>query len=173
MAIMIVMPCSAVIGLPEKKSAKNTDKNASHGRIQSSHGTLSARLQCPVLLRIASGITVRLNRLKKKKMAYSQDGARLASYLRYSLSSIAWLGQGVCLLVRTQESCTDVICSVFATPGTILGLSGSVGLSLYVIWVYAGIVLTTGRIMWVMGGIIAAAGMQVYIVWGTVSFSTP
>ncbi|KAF8701659.1 hypothetical protein AX14_000351 [Amanita brunnescens Koide BX004] len=41
---------------------------------------------------------------------------------------------------------------IFATPGTILGLSGSVGLSL---------------IMWVIGAIFAAAGMQVYIVWGT------
>ncbi|KAF9542046.1 high affinity methionine permease [Agrocybe pediades] len=41
---------------------------------------------------------------------------------------------------------------VFATPSSILNLSGSVGLSL---------------IMWVIGAIIAAAGMQVYIVWGT------
>ncbi|KAG6901145.1 hypothetical protein C0995_016511 [Termitomyces sp. Mi166 len=41
---------------------------------------------------------------------------------------------------------------VFATPSTILSLSGSVGLSLF---------------MWVIGAIIAAAGMQVYIVWGT------
>ncbi|KAG6853729.1 hypothetical protein C0991_001967 [Blastosporella zonata] len=41
---------------------------------------------------------------------------------------------------------------VFATPSTILGLSGSVGLSLF---------------MWVIGAIIAAAGMQVYIIWGT------
>ncbi|KAJ3516055.1 hypothetical protein NLJ89_g1363 [Agrocybe chaxingu] len=41
---------------------------------------------------------------------------------------------------------------VFATPSSILGLSGSVGLSLF---------------MWVIGAIIAAAGMQVYIVWGT------
>ncbi|TFK34255.1 high affinity methionine permease [Crucibulum laeve] len=41
---------------------------------------------------------------------------------------------------------------VFATPSTILGLSGSVGLSLF---------------MWVIGAIIASAGMWVYIVWGT------
>lgn len=41
---------------------------------------------------------------------------------------------------------------VFATPSSILGLSGSVGLSLF---------------MWLIGAIIAAAGMQVYIVWGT------
>ncbi|KAF8718952.1 hypothetical protein AX14_011629 [Amanita brunnescens Koide BX004] len=41
---------------------------------------------------------------------------------------------------------------IFATPGTILRLSGSVGLSL---------------VIWVIGAIIAAAGMQVYIVWGT------
>ncbi|KAG5643288.1 hypothetical protein DXG03_001255 [Asterophora parasitica] len=41
---------------------------------------------------------------------------------------------------------------VFATPSSILGLSGSVGLSLF---------------MWIIGAIIAAAGMQVYITWGT------
>ncbi|KAF9483255.1 high affinity methionine permease [Pholiota conissans] len=41
---------------------------------------------------------------------------------------------------------------VFATPSSILGLSGSVGLSLF---------------MWVIGAIIASAGMQVYIVWGS------
>ncbi|PPQ95601.1 hypothetical protein CVT26_008630 [Gymnopilus dilepis] len=41
---------------------------------------------------------------------------------------------------------------VFATPSTILGLSGSVGLSLF---------------MWIIGAVIAAAGMQVYISWGT------
>ncbi|KIJ25570.1 hypothetical protein M422DRAFT_33663 [Sphaerobolus stellatus SS14] len=41
---------------------------------------------------------------------------------------------------------------VFATPGTILSLSGSVGLSLF---------------MWVIGAVIAGAGMWVYIVWGT------
>ncbi|BEI82026.1 hypothetical protein CcaverHIS002_0211860 [Cutaneotrichosporon cavernicola] len=41
---------------------------------------------------------------------------------------------------------------VFATPSTILSLSGSVGMSL---------------VMWVVGSIIAAAGMWVYIVWGT------
>ncbi|KAF8149114.1 high affinity methionine permease [Crassisporium funariophilum] len=41
---------------------------------------------------------------------------------------------------------------VFATPSSILGLSGSVGLSLF---------------MWVIGSIIAAAGMWVYIVWGS------
>ncbi|EAU85121.2 high affinity methionine permease [Coprinopsis cinerea okayama7 len=41
---------------------------------------------------------------------------------------------------------------VFATPSTILGLSGSVGLALF---------------MWVIGAIIAAAGMHVYIVWGS------
>ncbi|KAF9459045.1 high affinity methionine permease [Collybia nuda] len=43
---------------------------------------------------------------------------------------------------------------VFATPSTILALSGSVGLSM---------------IMWVIGAIVAIAGMQVYIVWGTAS----
>ncbi|KIY73695.1 high affinity methionine permease [Cylindrobasidium torrendii FP15055 ss-10] len=41
---------------------------------------------------------------------------------------------------------------VFATPSSILGLSGSVGLALF---------------MWVIGSIIAAAGMSVYIVWGS------
>ncbi|KAF8987989.1 high affinity methionine permease [Cyathus striatus] len=41
---------------------------------------------------------------------------------------------------------------VFATPSTILALSGSVGLSLF---------------MWVIGAIIASAGMYVYIIWGT------
>ncbi|KLT39208.1 high affinity methionine permease [Cutaneotrichosporon oleaginosum] len=41
---------------------------------------------------------------------------------------------------------------VFATPSTILSLSGSVGMSM---------------IMWVVGAIIASAGMWVYIVWGT------
>ncbi|KAF8193443.1 high affinity methionine permease [Pholiota molesta] len=41
---------------------------------------------------------------------------------------------------------------VFATPSSILSLSGSVGLSLF---------------MWVIGAIIASAGMQVYIVWGS------
>ncbi|KAF9048972.1 high affinity methionine permease [Panaeolus papilionaceus] len=41
---------------------------------------------------------------------------------------------------------------VFATPSSILRLSGSVGLSLF---------------MWVIGSIIAAAGMWVYIVWGS------
>ncbi|KAF8718948.1 hypothetical protein AX14_011627 [Amanita brunnescens Koide BX004] len=41
---------------------------------------------------------------------------------------------------------------IFATPATILRLSGSVGLSL---------------VIWVTGAMIAAAGMQVYIVWGT------
>ncbi|KAJ3537275.1 hypothetical protein NMY22_g5656 [Coprinellus aureogranulatus] len=41
---------------------------------------------------------------------------------------------------------------VFATPSSILGFSGSVGLSLF---------------MWIIGAVIAAAGMQVYIVWGT------
>ncbi|PPQ92637.1 hypothetical protein CVT25_007716 [Psilocybe cyanescens] len=41
---------------------------------------------------------------------------------------------------------------VFATPSSILTLSGSVGLSLF---------------MWVIGAVIAAAGMQVYIVWGS------
>ncbi|PPQ71257.1 hypothetical protein CVT24_009511 [Panaeolus cyanescens] len=41
---------------------------------------------------------------------------------------------------------------VFATPSSILRLSGSVGLSLF---------------MWVIGAIIASAGMWVYIVWGS------
>ncbi|KAF9446966.1 high affinity methionine permease [Macrolepiota fuliginosa MF-IS2] len=41
---------------------------------------------------------------------------------------------------------------VFATPSSILSLSGSVGLSLF---------------MWVIGAIIASAGMQVYISWGS------
>lgn len=41
---------------------------------------------------------------------------------------------------------------MFATPSTILALSGSVGMSL---------------IMWVIGSIIAAAGMWVYVVWGS------
>ncbi|KAJ3506123.1 hypothetical protein NLJ89_g7043 [Agrocybe chaxingu] len=41
---------------------------------------------------------------------------------------------------------------IFATPSTILYLSGSVGLSL---------------LMWIVGAAIAAAGMQVYIIWGT------
>ncbi|KAG2017340.1 high affinity methionine permease [Coprinopsis cinerea AmutBmut pab1-1] len=40
---------------------------------------------------------------------------------------------------------------IFATPGTILNFSGSIGLSL---------------IMWVIGAVIAFAGMRVYIVWG-------
>ncbi|KAF8193407.1 high affinity methionine permease [Pholiota molesta] len=41
---------------------------------------------------------------------------------------------------------------IFATPSTILGFSGSVGLSF---------------VMWLIGALIAAAGMQVYIIWGT------
>ncbi|KAF5019001.1 hypothetical protein F66182_9019 [Fusarium sp. NRRL 66182] len=41
---------------------------------------------------------------------------------------------------------------IFATPSTILGLSGSPGLAL---------------IMWVVGAIIAAAGTAVYLEWGT------
>lgn len=41
---------------------------------------------------------------------------------------------------------------VFATPSTILSLSGSVGLSL---------------IMWVVGTLIAMAGTAVYLEWGT------
>ncbi|PPQ78960.1 hypothetical protein CVT25_002289 [Psilocybe cyanescens] len=41
---------------------------------------------------------------------------------------------------------------IFATPSTILGFSGSVGLSL---------------VMWIIGAVIASAGMQVYIIWGT------
>ncbi|PPR02166.1 hypothetical protein CVT24_011354, partial [Panaeolus cyanescens] len=41
---------------------------------------------------------------------------------------------------------------IFATPSTILGFSGSIGLSL---------------LMWIIGALIASAGMQVYIVWGT------
>ncbi|TFK21258.1 high affinity methionine permease [Coprinopsis marcescibilis] len=41
---------------------------------------------------------------------------------------------------------------IFATPSTILYLSGSVGLSLT---------------MWVVGAAIATAGLQVYIIWGT------
>ncbi|KAF5327498.1 hypothetical protein D9619_005093 [Psilocybe cf. subviscida] len=41
---------------------------------------------------------------------------------------------------------------VFATPSTILGFSGSVGLAL---------------VMWVIGALFALCGMQVYIIWGT------
>ncbi|KAF9446972.1 high affinity methionine permease [Macrolepiota fuliginosa MF-IS2] len=41
---------------------------------------------------------------------------------------------------------------IFATPGAILALTGSVGLSL---------------LLWLLGTLIAAAGMQTYIVWGT------
>jgi amino acid transporter len=41
---------------------------------------------------------------------------------------------------------------IFATPATILSLSGSVGLSLF---------------MWVIGTIIAMAGTAVYLEWGT------
>lgn len=41
---------------------------------------------------------------------------------------------------------------IFATPSTILQLSGSVGLSL---------------IMWVVGTLIAMAGTAVYLEWGT------
>lgn len=41
---------------------------------------------------------------------------------------------------------------IFATPGTILSLSGSVGLSLF---------------MWVIGTFIAMAGTAVYMEWGT------
>lgn len=41
---------------------------------------------------------------------------------------------------------------IFATPSMILGLSGSVGLSLS---------------MWLLGALIAAAGMRTYIIWGT------
>ncbi|KAL4796726.1 amino acid/polyamine transporter I [Aspergillus venezuelensis] len=41
---------------------------------------------------------------------------------------------------------------IFATPSTILGLSGSVGLSLF---------------MWVAGTLIAVAGTAVYLEWGT------
>ncbi|KJA25140.1 hypothetical protein HYPSUDRAFT_439860 [Hypholoma sublateritium FD-334 SS-4] len=41
---------------------------------------------------------------------------------------------------------------IYATPSTILGFSGSVGLSF---------------VMWLIGAAIAASGMQVYIIWGT------
>lgn len=41
---------------------------------------------------------------------------------------------------------------IFATPSTILELSGSVGLSLF---------------MWVIGTVIALAGTAVYLEWGT------
>lgn len=41
---------------------------------------------------------------------------------------------------------------IFATPSTILALTGSVGLSLF---------------MWVIGTIIALAGTAVYLEWGT------
>jgi amino acid permease len=41
---------------------------------------------------------------------------------------------------------------IFATPGTILALAGSVGLSLF---------------MWVIGTAIALAGTAVYLEWGT------
>ncbi|KAF5381824.1 hypothetical protein D9757_008314 [Collybiopsis confluens] len=41
---------------------------------------------------------------------------------------------------------------IFATPSTMLSLSGSVGLSLFT---------------WVVGAVIASAGMWVYIIWGT------
>lgn len=41
---------------------------------------------------------------------------------------------------------------IFATPSTILQLSGSVGLSLF---------------MWVVGTLIALAGTAVYLEWGT------
>lgn len=41
---------------------------------------------------------------------------------------------------------------IFATPSTILALTGSVGLSLF---------------MWVAGTIIALAGTAVYLEWGT------
>ncbi|KAM5539761.1 hypothetical protein V8D89_006574 [Ganoderma adspersum] len=41
---------------------------------------------------------------------------------------------------------------IFSTPSTILALSGSVGLALF---------------MWVIGSVIAAAGMWVYVVWGS------
>ncbi|KIK58841.1 hypothetical protein GYMLUDRAFT_45139 [Collybiopsis luxurians FD-317 M1] len=41
---------------------------------------------------------------------------------------------------------------IFATPSTILSLSGSVGLSLFT---------------WVIGATVASAGMWVYVVWGT------
>jgi hypothetical protein len=41
---------------------------------------------------------------------------------------------------------------IFATPSTILSLSGSVGLALF---------------MWVIGTIIALAGTAVYLEWGT------
>ncbi|TEB31654.1 hypothetical protein FA13DRAFT_1732520, partial [Coprinellus micaceus] len=44
---------------------------------------------------------------------------------------------------------------IFATPSMILGLSGSVGLSL---------------VMWLLGALIAAAGMQTYIIWGTKNY---
>lgn len=40
---------------------------------------------------------------------------------------------------------------IFATPATVLALSGSVGLSMT---------------LWLLGGLLAAAGMQVYVVWG-------
>jgi amino acid transporter len=41
---------------------------------------------------------------------------------------------------------------IFATPSTILALTGSVGLSLF---------------MWVIGTVIALAGTAVYLEWGT------
>ncbi|KAF5327350.1 hypothetical protein D9619_005092 [Psilocybe cf. subviscida] len=44
---------------------------------------------------------------------------------------------------------------VFATPSTILGFSGSVGLAL------------GDGVMWVIGALFALCGMQVYIIWGT------
>ena len=58
---------------------------------------------------------------------------------------------------------------VFATPSSILSLSGSVGLSLCVFYLLCKIIcLFRHRFMWVIGAIIASAGMWTYIVWGTV-----
>lgn len=66
-----------------------------------------------------------------EKLVDIQDSVRLVSCLPYSLSSMALLGKGECFFVR-PELRPEVPCSIFATPSTVLRLSGSVGLSLYV-----------------------------------------
>jgi hypothetical protein len=79
---------------------------------------------------------------------------KLASSLRFSSFSIESSVLGTLKNGCLADIAANGSRSVFATPGSILGASGSVGLSLF---------------MWVIGAIIAAAGMKVYIIWGSVS----
>lgn len=102
------------------------------------------------------------------------DGLRRADGISGLCMSIPWISFGTFLTIADEgnvfEASPDdrrqigifsasflifnrvIGTGIFATPSTILALSGSVGLSLF---------------MWVIGTIIALAGTAVYMEWGT------